>query len=64
MVPGDRVYLRNCPVGQPGSVLREERGRIVVNWSDLGLIGRHRAETLILANAPASQGIATHHGEE
>jgi hypothetical protein len=46
---GDKVYLRNCPTGQPGSVLREERGRIVVDWCDLKFIGRHRAASLVLA---------------
>jgi hypothetical protein len=50
---GDRVYLRGCRVGLPGRVLRQERGKLAVLWADLGpsYIGRHSAESLILAVA-------------
>jgi hypothetical protein len=45
--PGAKVYLRTCLVGQPGTVLREERGRLVVDWCDLKFVGRHSAASLI-----------------
>jgi hypothetical protein len=40
-------------VGLPGRVLRQERGKLAVLWADLGpsYIGRHSAESLILAVA-------------
>jgi hypothetical protein len=49
---GDAVFLRGCPHGQPGRVLRIERGKLAILWADLGpsYIGRHRPESLMLAN--------------
>lgn len=26
--PGDKVYLRACLAGEPGTVIREERGKL------------------------------------
>ena len=48
---GSKVYLRACHCGQPGRVLRIERGKLVVLWADLGptYIGRHRPDSLDLA---------------
>lgn len=46
---GDRVYLRGARFGASGKVMRMERGKAVVSWSDLNLITRHRPETLSLA---------------
>jgi hypothetical protein len=45
---GDRVYLKGCPFGEPGRVLRMERGRVAVLWPELGptYIGRHRPAAL------------------
>lgn len=45
---GDRVYLKGCPFGKPGRVLRLERGKVAVLWPDLGptYIGRHRPDAL------------------
>lgn len=45
---GDRVYLRGARFGLPGTVLRIERGRAVIFWSDMDHISRHRAYTLEL----------------
>lgn len=47
---GSRVWLRACgSAGEPGTVVREERGRLVVYWRDLDFWSRHRPETLIVA---------------
>jgi|GEM_PF-2196563 hypothetical protein len=48
---GDKVFLRDCPYGQPGRVLRQERGKLAVLWADLGpsYIGRHNPASLMLA---------------
>jgi hypothetical protein len=58
---GEAVYLRGARYGQPGRVLRIERGKLAVLWADLGpsYIGRHRPESLMEAgnrneNAPES----------
>lgn len=58
---GCAVFLRGAPYGQPGRVLRIERGKLAVLWADLGpsYIGRHRPESLMEAgnrneNAPES----------
>lgn len=51
---GDLVYLRACRgAGEPGTVIREERGRLVVYWRDLDFWSRHQAESLELAAAGA-----------
>jgi hypothetical protein len=47
---GSRVHLRGCQHGQPGTVLRLERRRVVVLWHDMNdYIGRHPPETLVEA---------------
>lgn len=45
---GDRVYLKGCSFGEPGRVLRMERGRVAVLWPNLGptYIGRHHPDAL------------------
>jgi hypothetical protein len=48
---GARVYLRGCPHGEPGRVLRIERTRVAVLWPDLDYIGRHVPESLVLVEA-------------
>jgi hypothetical protein len=51
---GCKVYLRACAFGQPGRVLRIERGKLAVLWADLGpsYIGRHSPDSLMLAGTP------------
>lgn len=55
---GDSVFLRGCRVGEPGRVIRLERGKIVIHWVDLDYIGRHSPASLIAAidasKSPAS----------
>lgn len=48
---GAAVYLRACPFGVPGRILRFERNRAAVLWPDLGpsYIGRHKPDSLTLA---------------
>ncbi|MGB9409109.1 MAG: hypothetical protein WCA89_16360 [Terracidiphilus sp.] len=52
---GEHVFLRGAPFGHPGRVVRVERGRLAVLWPDLGpsYIGRHRPDSLTLADVPA-----------
>ena len=51
---GSHVYLKGCPHGVPGTVVRIERNRAVVLWADLGptYIGRHRPDSLMEADTP------------
>jgi hypothetical protein len=46
---GAKVRLRGCAFGEPGTVLRIERCKVVVYWRDLDFLSRHRPESLILA---------------
>ena len=46
---GSLVILRNCPSGAPGIVRGVKRNRILVNWVDLNILGRHWPEALRLA---------------
>lgn len=47
---GSRVYLRACRgAGEPGTVVGQIRGRLVVFWKGLSHYGRHRPEALELA---------------
>jgi len=48
---GQHVYLRGCRVGEPGRVIRLERGRIIVDWADLSVTGRHSPASLMLAGS-------------
>ena len=49
---GGAVLLKAAPFEVPGTVLRVERGKILVRWSDLRYVGRHKVNTLIAASAP------------
>jgi hypothetical protein len=42
-------------VGQPGRVLRIERGKVVIYWTDLDYIGRHQQGNLIHANSTGTE---------
>ena len=46
---GDKVWLKGARFGKPGTVLRIERGKVVILWSDIDYLARHRACTLELA---------------
>jgi hypothetical protein len=47
MIPvGSKVYLKVCPYGEPGTVIRRERARLVVLWPDLDYIARHPEASL------------------
>ncbi|HUV69762.1 MAG TPA: hypothetical protein VMW15_08895 [Terracidiphilus sp.] len=48
---GQHVFLRGAPFGEPGRILRIERGKLAVLWADLGpsYIGRHAPASLMLA---------------
>ena len=47
MIPvGSKVYLKVCRHGEPGTVIRRERARLVVLWSDLDYIARHPEDSL------------------
>ena len=47
-----RVLLKSSPYGEPGTVVRIERGKMLVLWTDLGgppYTGRHSPDRLMLA---------------
>jgi hypothetical protein len=46
---GDAVMLRSCRHGAPGTVIRIERGKLVVYWGDMDYWSRHRPESLTQA---------------
>jgi hypothetical protein len=48
---GDPVFLQACKFGEPGRVIRIERGKLVILWSDLDYIGRHRPDSVAHAGA-------------
>jgi hypothetical protein len=50
---GTKVVLRVCPHGQPGTILRIERRRVVVLWPDLDYLARHQPESLMEAKNAA-----------
>lgn len=51
---GAKVQLKGCHFGQPGTVLRIERRKVVVLWHDLDYLTRHSPESLMLtAELPA-----------
>ena len=57
---GQHVFLKGAQYcGQPGRVLRIEQGKLAVLWADLGpsYIGRHRPDSLMLADAPAKRDL-------
>jgi hypothetical protein len=44
---GAKVFLRACSgVGEPGTIVRQERGKLVVHWKDLNVESRHKPEAL------------------
>jgi hypothetical protein len=49
---GAKVFLRACRVGKPGTVIREQRGKLTVYWPDLDYWSRHRPEALENADMP------------
>jgi hypothetical protein len=50
---GCRGHLKACRTGEPGTVIREERGKLTIYWADLDFWSRHQPESLDLAGAPA-----------
>jgi hypothetical protein len=44
---GSEVFIQACPHGTPGVVVRFERNRVVVWWTDLSYLSRHKEDTLI-----------------
>ena len=44
--PGDKVFLRACRAGEPGTVIRQERGKLTVYWPDMDFWNKHRPEAL------------------
>jgi len=48
---GQGVFLKGCPFGVAGKVLRHERGKVVIYWRDLDHISRHRQITLMRAES-------------
>lgn len=47
---GAKVFLRVCSgCGEPGTVIRQERRKLVVHWRDLDLESRHMSERLEIA---------------
>ena len=44
---GAKVRLRHCPFGEPGTVTKIERGKLVVLWHDLDCLTRHSPESLM-----------------
>jgi hypothetical protein len=46
---GSKVFLKGCPFGEPGTVVRLERNRAVILWPKIDYIGRHSPESLMLA---------------
>jgi hypothetical protein len=53
---GSRVHLKVCPFGQPGIVTGHSRGKLIVEWLDLGLTTRHVAARLMQVNQGAIRG--------
>jgi hypothetical protein len=45
---GAAVWLVSCPCGEPGRVEGVRFGRVLVRWHDIGYVGKHRAEALVL----------------
>jgi hypothetical protein len=43
---GSKVFLKGCPHGQAGTVVKIERNRAVVLWHDLDYLARHSLVSL------------------
>jgi len=52
---GEPVALRSCLAGEPGVLLRFERGKAIVEWRDLEFIGRHSPASLVAVPNSASE---------
>ncbi len=52
--PETLVLLYACQHGEPGRVLGTARGKVVVEWRDLGTVGRHPPGSLLRVN-PATR---------
>ena len=52
---GSKVYMRGLRHGEPGTVIRIERGRMVVLWGDMDFIARHPASSLVDACSDSSE---------
>jgi extradiol dioxygenase family protein len=48
-VVGSSVFLKGCPYGKPGRVLKVSHGKAKVWWVDLDYIGHHACNSLMLA---------------
>lgn len=53
--PGALVLLKVCPHGQPGLVTGHARGKVIVRWEDLDLIGRHAPAVLLPVGRASDQ---------
>jgi hypothetical protein len=53
---GAAMRLRGCAFGEPDAVLRIERCKVVVYWSDLDFLSRHRPESLMPATEDGPGG--------
>jgi hypothetical protein len=49
---GSEVYMRACPHGTPGTVVRFERNRWVVWWPGIDFLARHTLESLEEVGSP------------
>jgi hypothetical protein len=50
--PGDKVFLRACGAGEPGTVIRQERAKLTVYWADLEYWSKHLPEALEIVARP------------
>jgi hypothetical protein len=52
MAVGSKVWLRSLiGIGEPGTVIRQERSKLVIHWRDLQMETRHKPEALEIAEA-------------
>lgn len=56
---GAKVFLRACRAGEPGTVIREQRGKLTVYWPDLDFWSKHRPEVLEIAETAAKSTATT-----
>ena len=52
---GAKVRLLGCAFGEPGTVLRIERRKVVVLWHDLDYLARHSPDSLVLDGSNCRQ---------
>ena len=53
---GARVMLKSAPVGLPGEVIGHRRGKVLVNWSDLGCEVSHKPDALLEVKFQGERG--------